>query len=312
MIKNIECLTSNYDGIPLEVLTVRPHKAPRAVLVMAHGMSEHKERYVYVMESLAKSGYACVMADMRGHGKSLMKEKDLGFFYDSGLQGVIKDLHQIVYYAKEQFPDAPVILFGHSMGTLVAQAYMKQHDFGLDGVILSGAPCLNQAAAFARMLTESLAGKSGRRQKSGLLDNMTIGNYEKVFKKEGRKHAWLAVNTAVSDAYEADPLSGFSFTLDGYDTLFRLMESVGDEKNWDVTKYDLPILYIAGMEDPVIGGVRGFRDSVHAMRGHGYQRVRGKLYAGYRHEILQDYCRDEVLSDMKRWIFKEIIKRKQV
>ena len=51
-----------------------------------------------------------------------------------------------------------------------------------------------------------------------------------------------------------------------------------------------------------MGGVKGFRHTVHFLRGCGYTNVRGKLYAGYRHEILNDTCKEQVIRDLKIWL----------
>ena len=78
MIKDIQQLEANYDGLPLEVMTIAPDTDVRAVMVIHHGMCEHKERYIWFMKQMAGQGIACVIADMRGHGASVREEKDRG------------------------------------------------------------------------------------------------------------------------------------------------------------------------------------------------------------------------------------------
>ena len=55
MKKELYRLQANYDGLPLEVMTVIPDNSPRAVLVIHHGMCEHKERYLWFMQQMAES-----------------------------------------------------------------------------------------------------------------------------------------------------------------------------------------------------------------------------------------------------------------
>ncbi len=306
MKKEMQQLKANCDGLNLEVMTMAPDTPPKAVMVIHHGMCEHKERYTWFMKQMTEAGYACVIADMRGHGASVADKGDLGYFNGTGTRGVLLDLHQILYFARETFPDLPVILFGHSMGTLVVRDYIKAHDFGLAAVILCGAPCKNGAAGLACGLTKAMSVFPGARHRSTLLYNMALGSYDKAFRKERKQNGWLSVDQKVCDLYDRDELCGFPFTVDGYRCLTGLLAEVYSKKGWEVTNPELPILVIAGGSDPVIGGVKGFRHTVHFLRGRGYERVRGKLYTGYRHEILNDYCREQVVKDMQLWLQKNL------
>lgn len=306
MKKELHRLQANCDGLPLEVMTVVPDSAPRAVLVINHGMCEHKERYLWFMQQMTEEGYACVIADMRGHGESVHSKEELGYFNSTDTGGVVLDLHQIIYFAKEKYPGLPVVLMGHSMGSLVVRAYLKAHDFDLAAVILCGAPCKNTAAKLGYLLTRIMSLGKGSHRRSRLLYQMALGGYDKAFQKEGKHNAWLSVDKKNCEEYETDRLCGVPFTVDGYRTLTGLVSEVFEKKGWDITDPQLPILLIGGSDDPVIGDVRGFRHTVHFLRGRGYTNVRGKLYAGYRHEILNDGCREQVVHDLKVWLKQNI------
>ena len=302
MKKELYRLQANYDGLPLEVMTVIPDESPRAVLVIHHGMCEHKERYLWFMQQMAETGYACVIADMRGHGASVYSEDDLGYFNKTDTKGVVLDLHQVVYFAKDMFPGLPLVLMGHSMGSLVVRAYIKAHDFDLAAVILCGAPCKNMASKFGYLMTRIMGLGAGSHRRSRIMYQMAMGGYDKAFKKERKQNAWLSVDKQNCNQFETDPLCGVPFTIDGYRTLTGLLSEVFDKKGWETTDPQLPILLIGGSDDPVMGGVKGFRHTVHFLRGCGYTNVRGKLYAGYRHEILNDTCKEQVIRDLKIWL----------
>ena len=155
MKNEIVTLKANADGLPLSVLVTWPGE-PKALMVMHHGMCEHKERYLWLTERLAEAGFACVMADMRGHGASVKEKEDLGYFYGSGGRGLLLDLHQVLYYGKERFPGLPTVLFGHSMGTLVVRSYLRHHDYAVDAVVLSGPPCRNRAVGAGLLLLHKI------------------------------------------------------------------------------------------------------------------------------------------------------------
>lgn len=81
-VKKTVYLTSKQDGLKLHVLLMEPEGEPKGIVQIVHGMAEHKERYEPFMEMLCKHGYISVIHDHRGHGKSIRKEEDLGYFYD--------------------------------------------------------------------------------------------------------------------------------------------------------------------------------------------------------------------------------------
>ena len=67
----------------------------------------------------------------------------------------------------------------------------------------------------------------------------------------------------------------------------------------------MPVLFVAGAEDPCIGNVRKFAKAVQAMRQAGYLDVKGKLYPGMRHEILNEKGKDQVYRDIAVYMKKK-------
>ena len=104
---------SRFDGTRLQGMCVAPEQ-PLAIVQMAHGMAEHKERYLPFMEYLAARGFACFLHDHRGHGGSVEGPEKLGWFGTNGAEGLVKDLRQMVDYAKSQYPGLPLYLFGQA------------------------------------------------------------------------------------------------------------------------------------------------------------------------------------------------------
>lgn len=83
------------------------------------------------------------------------------------------------------------------------------------------------------------------------------------------------------------------------------MKRAYDVKHWNCTKPKMPVLFISGADDPCMGNVRHFAKAVRAMRQAGYQDVRGKLYPGMRHEILNEADRKRVYRDIFIYIHKK-------
>ena len=76
MIKYDEVI-SKCDGLKLDIAYIVPEGEVLGVIQLSHGMAEHKERYFDFMKFLAGNGFACVINDHRGHGKSIKNNNDL-------------------------------------------------------------------------------------------------------------------------------------------------------------------------------------------------------------------------------------------
>ena len=292
-------LDSDFDGVRLSVLTVCPEN-PRFCLQITHGMAEHKRRYIPFMEYIASLGGACIISDMRGHGET-SNPADYGYFGENGVEATLSDLHQIGLVLRQKYPGLPMILFGHSMGSLVARSYAAEHDHHLAALILSGEASNNPAVGAGLMLTRLIALFRGDRYRSPLIESMSTGAYDKAF-PEGEKFQWLSVNEENRQKYIEDPGCGFPFTLNGYDTLFSFMKRTYSPKFYHVWRKDMPILFLSGEEDPVMGDKKAFEDAVRFMRDMGYRNVRSKLYPGMCHEILMESERETVYADVVAFI----------
>ena len=268
-------------------------------------MSEHKERYIPFMEYLAEKGYITVIHDHRGHGKSVKNPDDLGYMYGGGAEAMLQDIETVNKEIHRHFPDLPVILFGHSMGSLAVRAFAAEHDDCIDMLIVCGSPSKNKARPLGKAIARVEGRVLGAHHKSKLLEAMSLGAYAMKFRGEGNRNSWICSDPEVYKAYTESDLCGFTFTDDAYLALFDLMKKAYDVHRWRCTRPKMPILFISGAEDPCLGNVRKFAGAVHAMRRAGYLDVRGKLYPGMRHEILNEKDHEKVWKDIAVYIKKK-------
>lgn len=136
-------IKSCIEDIYLDTNYIEPTGNIKAIVVILHGMSEHKERYNYFLEKLANNQYLPVIYDHRGHGKSLKNSKDLGYFYSDNADTLSEDTKIVINYFQEKYPHLPVILFAHSMGTLIARNFISTNDDAISKLILCGPPTKN-------------------------------------------------------------------------------------------------------------------------------------------------------------------------
>ena len=289
-------LKSATDGVPLSVLTALPEGESVALVQLVHGMAEHKERYLPFMEFLAGHGYACVIHDHRGHGGSVRAKEDLGYFYEGGARGVIEDMRQINLWFRARHPGRKLFMLGHSMGSLAVRSFLHRYEGDIDGLIVSGSPGYNPVSGVGLALNKLVTAFKGERYVSKLFIGMTTGGYAKAFPDPNTVNAWLSVNPDNVKAYDADPLCGFPFTLNGYRALLTLLKEAYESA--PARNPELPIHFVSGEFDPCAPDEKGFNDAVNRVKADGYRHVTGKRYPGMRHEILNETNRQQVYDDL--------------
>ena len=299
-------IISPVDGLELSALSIEPDGDIKGIFQLVHGMAEMKERYIPFMEYLASKGYASVIHDHRGHGESVKDKKDYGYMYKAGGSALVEDVHVVTQFARATWPDQKLILFGHSMGSLVVRCYAKKYDDEIDGLIVMGSPAKNNAVGLARAMVAAKSIFQGTRHKSKMITNLAFGSYLKNIPNPRTPFDWLSVNEDNVDFYMASETCGFPFTLDGYRGLFDELADTYDPKGWKLANPSLPVLFLSGSEDPCIGGKKNFYDAVTFMKGRGYADVENRFYKGLRHELLNEDARAQVMGDITDWAERKL------
>lgn len=302
---NVFSIASHHDNLQLSVLAVCPEK-PKAVVQMAHGMCEHKERYLSFMRFLAAHGYAAFLNDHRGHGESVLDQADLGYFYDGGARALIDDMHLLTEHIRGEYPSLPIALFGHSMGSLAVRCYTKRYDKEISSLIVCGSPSANAFTGMMKKFDDLLIRTKGDRARSDVINAVFSGAFEARFRSEGIENAWLSSDRSVSEAYNADPLCHFTFTLNGYKALLDLLTDTYSDVGWKMENPRLPIRFLSGANDPCMVSRSAFARSVDHMRKVGYTNVSSRLFEGMRHEILNETEKESVYADILDFLEKTL------
>jgi alpha-beta hydrolase superfamily lysophospholipase len=292
------------DGTQLHVNRWLPDGPTKAVVQVAHGMAEHSDRYARFGERLTAAGYAVYASDHRGHGSTARTPKDAGYFADDqGWDTVVEDLHLVSEHAREEHPGLPFFLFGHSMGSFLSRSYAARFGADLDGLVLSGTagdPGVLGKAGLA--LAAAQARLRGRRHVSGLLDQLTFGQYNAAFKPNRTKFDWLSRDEAEVDLYIADERCGTVFTSGFYVDLLRALGAINSDAVVSGVPKNLPIHLVAGSMDPVGEQGKGVHRVADQYRRLGVQDVSVKLWPEARHEVLNETNREEVADEVVEWL----------
>lgn len=291
-------INSKCDDIPISITLFIPETQIKGIFQISHGMAEHKERYYNFMKFLTSNGYITIINDHRGHGKSIKSREDLGYFYDNKAEYIVEDLHQITLYIKERYPDKKIVLFGHSMGSMVVRKYLKKYDKDIDKLIVCGSPSKNPFSKIGIIVSKLINMIKGEKYRSKFIQKMAFGNYNKNLKKVVSPNSWICANQNSVEKYNKDELCGFIFTTNGFENLFRLMGDIYTPKGWVLNNKNIPILFIAGSDDPVIINKEKWIQSQEFLRNLGYSNISNKLYDGLRHEILNEGNNENIYNNI--------------
>ena len=273
--------------------------APRAVVLAFHGMAEHSGRYDAFASFLAQRGFAVFMNDHAGHGRSALTR---GYFAkENGWQAVLADLRRLQADAQDRCPGLPVFVLGHSMGSFLARGYIARWGEGLAGAVICGTMGANPLLGFARALAGAQAALRGPKSEARLIEALSTGGYHRQFPGEGPS-AWLATDRAVQQAFDADPDCGFTFTAGAYRDMFGGLAAVTGPKWAAKVPKGLPVFVIAGDRDPVGANGKGPAQVYGWLRQAGARDARLRLYAGMRHEILNEKGKEQVWQEVLAWL----------
>lgn len=299
----IFALDSAYDGLRLSVSMSCPDRRPDAVLQIAHGMCGCKERYMPFMEYMADHGVACVACDHRGHGASIKSAEDLGYMYKGGYIALVEDMKLVSDWAAREFPEVPLVLLGHSMGSMAARIYAKKYDYCLSGLVLCGSPGYEPAVKALRLLTALMCLYDGGRLRPAFLQHMASSRYNKKFVSDGPL-GWVCSDPAVRLEMMSNPKSNFTFTVNGLHNLLGMMAAAYSERGWLMANPDMPVAFLSGEDDPCMKGEKGLHSAAALMYMAGYHNVTAALFAEMRHEILNEKEKRIVWDDILDFIMK--------
>jgi alpha-beta hydrolase superfamily lysophospholipase len=274
MSRRDEGFFSSKDGTRLFWRSAVPDGAATALVAIVHGYGDHSGRYLPTMDALVARGFATLAFDYRGHGKADGARADCGAWGD-----YLDDLDAFWRKARDRAGGLPVFLLGHSNGALIATHWVAQRPDGLAGLVLT-APFY--ALAFKPPALKLLAA----RLLKGVVPGLKLGNELKP-EQLSRDPAWQAQTSA-------DPLYLHTTTPRWF------FETAGAQQRLTGLGRQVvaPLLMLAGGDDPIakMSAARGFFETIASTD------KTWKEYPGFRHEVLNETGKEQVIDDIARWI----------
>ena len=285
-----------------------PDAEPRAIVQIIHGIAEYIGRYDEFMSFLADNGIIAVGTDHLGHGKSIECEEQTGFFaYDNGWDYVVRDEEVLRLAMHENYPELPIIVFGHSMGSFMTRTLLIRYPDAFNAAIISGTG--NQGAALVNgglFMGNLVTGLRGAHHYSKFLNNLAFGNYNKIYDNPKTEYDWLSRDEANVQKYIDDPLCGFIPSCSLFRDMMTGVKFITNKKNLTAMNKDMPVYFMSGDMDPVGECGKGVQKAYNNFLEAGMKDVSIKLYPGGRHEMLNEINKDEVYADILAWLNSKI------
>lgn len=277
--------------------------SPRAMLQISHGMCEYFLRYEGFAEYLSEQGILVFGHDHLGHGHTAKAPEELGFTAEGGGAEILcADVRRVAEHMHTRYPDLPLLLFGHSMGSFIARAVLEEDASLYRAAIICGTGGPDTPAGAGKLLASLLIALRGERYRSTFLKGVAFSGYNKKFEKNCDPNAWLTRDEAIVERYNADPFCTYVFTLRGYHDLFSLVERVSRRAWAEEMPKELPLLLMSGEMDPVGSWGKGVRLVDTALQKAGVKDVTLRLYPEMRHEILNEIGKETVWRETLEWI----------
>ncbi len=300
-----EIRLASKDGIhKLHVVIWEPQGEVKAVLQISHGMTEMISRYDHFAGFLNTKGILVIGNDHLGHGETAGCDEDLGYFCPKNMSAtVVADLHTVTEYAKKEYPNVPYFLLGHSMGSFMARRYLMTYGEELTASVIVGTGEQPKAVlAAGKAVTSVLQLFKGSRHRSKFVTLLSFGAYNDRFKESAHHCAWLTKDEKVWEFCANNKFCNFTFTLNGYKTLFDVLTFIQKKENIARIPKKLPIFMVAGTDDPVGNYGKGVRNVFTAYQNAGVEDIQMKLYETDRHEILNELDKETVYDDIYTWL----------
>lgn len=277
---------------------------PRAIVQILHGMAEHQRRYHDFINYLNHQGITVFIHDHLGHGNRVTEKNIKGFFAEQdGWNAVVNDAKSVSEIIKNLYPDVPLNLLGHSMGSYIGLALIELFNF-YDSCILSGSSKPSKILLLLqKILLNSEVKKNGLKGYSKKIDKLIFGGFNKQIKGARTPHDWLSHDQNSVQDYLDDPLCGFMVTNSLWLDLAIGMESIYATKAMQAISNELPILLLAGANDPVGNNGKG-PTQIYKLLHKLEKNVELKLFEDMRHEALNELNNSKVYDHIYTYIMK--------
>lgn len=271
---------------------------PQGIVQIIHGMAEHGKRYEAFAQFLNKHGYIVYADDHRGHGMTEQTVEAIGEIKSSDFMRIVQDEIEISEMLKEKY-QLPIQIVAHSFGSFIAQRYMIERSDLPKRVFLIGSGSAHALEArAAELLSKVVMMFKGEMYRSRFVEYCVLGQFNARIPDAKTTYAWVCSDERELQKYIEDPFCGASFSVGYYHGLAHNLKKMYSYKQLSKIKKELPIVILAGNEDPVGGYGKALERLSLLYKKAGLKFISSKYYAQMRHEILNEIGKETVYEDI--------------
>jgi len=271
------------------------------VVQIIHGMSEHSGRYLDFAEFLNKNRYIVILSDHRGHGIKASNANALGSFTGS-FETLVFDQVNISQEIKKLYPDLPVFILGHSMGSFIAQKHMKVYSEENFSYIFMGSCFERKAITLLGKIIFKFISLLTKNPKKIFNNLIFLGVNSKISDSNKNSSSWLSRDKKEVQKFLNDPYCGFSYAPKFYYNFLDFLSNLYDKDSFGFVNKNTPIFIVSGERDPIGLYGKGVKALFNFYISLGFKKVSFKLYSECRHELLNELNKGEVYQDILKWI----------
>ena len=271
-----------------------PVGTPRAVVQVVHGLGEHSRRYLHLTSTLLDAGFVVVAGDHAGHGRTAMESGVWADAGDDAARVVVADALRLQAEARDRLGDPsglPWVVYGHSWGSMIARGMATDgRSAPLAGLVLGGIAAqmhgIEQVVDRTALAALAAGDHAAEPAPESLVGQLFTGFLER-FGPDAGPTAWVALDADVVADHARDPFNNFGAPLSarflqGFVDLYDQVNAAG----WyDRLPAGLPVLVLAGDQDPVAHYGEGAYHVANRLVASGHPDVRTRVFPGVRHEV---------------------------
>lgn len=280
-----------------------PETPVKFILQIAHGMTEHIERYDTLATDLNSHGILVAGYDLRGHGHNIRNTSCCSMGEESWKKS-LDDMHLFYQLLDTRFPGLPHGLLGFSLGSFLVREYLANYSSPVCGAIIMGTG--DQPGfllSFLKWIIRGQIRSHGFHHTTPLVKKLSFGAYNGKFSPARTPCDWLISDEEQVDLYRNDPLCQQDISSGLFWQLLDSMERTGKPAAFQTLKKDLPILLLSGENDPVGDFGKGVLRVAKKMKAAGCSHISSQLIPDCRHDLLHEFknggaqtARDRILS----------------
>jgi alpha-beta hydrolase superfamily lysophospholipase len=236
------------------------------------------------------AGFIVVAGDHSGHGRTAMQQGTWGDAGEDAASVVVADEVTLQAKARDALPSLPYVVFGHSWGSMIARGLAVDPRTQLSGLVLCGIAAQMRGIEkrvnrpeLARLASGERAAEPAPEELVGQLFDGFLGR----FGEGAGPTAWVALDADVVADHGRDPFNNFGAPLSArfLQGFVDLYDQVNSDDWYKQLPADLPVLILAGDQDPVTNYGEGAYHVANRLADSGHADVRTRVFPGVRHEV---------------------------